>query len=331
MSMKVLTIGGIFGGSAEFRRTKMEETTETVLVDGLRAKGIEISGAPHQAWNDLHGVDLVHLHHIACGSPQFLVRRRIPLVFTRHATKALSLPREILWRLLQQRASVLVALSERERSALERVVGAGKVVRIYNGVRNAGFDYVSRSYARGDTLKLLYVGQLVELKRVHLAVELLARLRSEGHDARLTIISHKEVLRPELEFLAQRLGVHSYITWVSGANRAGIAQAMQRAHFLVHPSRTEALSTVAIEACFTGLPVLAFAVGGMAEQLPVGWPLLAPGDIREWMESGSRVVGNYDEVAALFAAHVAQAHQRFSVEQMLEGHMALYQRVLAHV
>lgn len=329
--MKVLIIGGIFGGSAEFRRTRMQETTETVLADGLRARGVTVATAPHQKWNDLRGFDLVHLHHIASGCPQFLLRRRIPLVFTRHATKSLPLPYEILWRLLRQRASKLVALSDRERSTLSSIVGSDKVFRIYNGVRTQEFDLVHRSYAKGEeSLELLYVGQLVELKRVHLAIDLLARLKDEGHHARLTVITHKEVLRTTLEHHAENLGVLSGIEWISGTTRAGVAHAMKRAHLLVHPSRTEALSTVAIEACFTGLPVLAFNVGGMAEQLPAGWPVYEPSDIASWLQLGSRVANSYAGAVRAFEAHAAHSRELFSVSQMIDNHLALYESVLNH-
>lgn len=327
--MKVLIIGGIFGGTEEFRRTKMQETTETVLAEGLRARGVDVVTAPHERWNEMSGIDLVHLHHLASGCPQFLLRRRVPLVFTRHATKALPFAHEVLWRLLRQRADALIALSERERMDLGALVGPTKVSRIYNGVRPDGFNLTSRTYVKGDgPLELLYVGQLVELKRVHLAIELLSRLRGNGHDARLTVISHKEVLREDLENLAGSLGVSSFVKWVSGATREGVADAMHGAHVLVHPSRTEALSTVAIEACFTGLPVLAFNVGGMAEQLPDSWPLYEPEEISRWSDFGLELADSYADAESLFLAHAATARRTFSIPDMVDAHISLYQEVL---
>lgn len=317
--------------TAEFRSRNLQETTETLLEEGLRARGHQVLTDQHRYWNKILDPDVVHIHHLANSCPQFALRRQFPLVFTRHATKELSPSHSLVNRLMQRRADAHVALSDAEATALTSRVGTNKVKRIYNGVDGESFTPPTIGRAipeQGEPWRMLYVGQLIELKRVHLAIEAIASMRSRGLACTLSVVSQRDTLRSQLLEYAHAAGVSDSIHWLGPRPKEQVASLMRQSHLLLVPSRTEALSTVVIEACMSGLPVAAFNVGGMAEQLPESVPILKAEEAEHFGSLVASMIGNYAYFAALFADHAGIVRQRFSIDVMVEEHLKLYNEVL---
>ena len=178
--------------------------------------------------------------------------------------------------------------------------------------------------AAGRRWKLLYVGQLIELKRVDLAIRLVADLVASGLDVELDIVSQRETLRAELEAQADSLGVRDRIHFLGPRNREALGELMGQSHLLVLPSRTEALPTVVTEATFSGLPTLAFRVGGIAEQLPSGYPLPDISDYPGYLEAARSMLEDYESSLATIAAHEPISRATFAIDTMVDKHLELY-------
>jgi glycosyltransferase involved in cell wall biosynthesis len=323
--MRTILIGGIFGMSPSFRSTSLQTTTETALQSGLRKMGVEVEGQGHQLLNRLAGADLVHVHHLANGCLQFAAKRRIPLVFTRHATKGLPWHHRQVLDVMYKRADYVVALSEAERSSLVGLVDESRLHVIYNGVDGDLFDLVTRTPpANNEPWRLLYLGQLIPLKRVHLALRMVRYMKSQGLNVRLEIVSHRPRLESELRLLAAELGLAGHVSFLGPLKEADVSECMARSHALLMPSSTEALSTVVTEACLSGLPVLAFNVGGIREQVPPSVSTPSVGDLDAFVRSGVDLATNYAEQLAVYRAHRASTDSRFSVATMVRRHYDLY-------
>lgn len=331
----LLLIGGIYGMSEAFRRTNLQETTETLLERQLPDFGWEVKTAGHHDRLDLAGVDVVHIHHLGRACVKALTHLQLgrrdgaQLVFTRHATKPIPVHQRLVLRAIERKANAVVALTRPEQHALKDRLPPEKVELIYNGVDTDLFHPRQRATSsKSRPFRFLYIGQLIELKRVHLALHAVHRLRQSGRDVTLDIISHRPTLRPDLEQLARKLEISSSVRFRPPATRTEIAEALRAADALVLPSRTEASPTVVIEAGLSNLPVVAFSVGGISDLVPPELRLPPVDDVSGFIELARAVVDNhryYREHAAAFRPTLVRQH---SVTTMAKLHDELYRRLL---
>lgn len=118
-------------------------------------------------------------------------------------------------------------------------------------------------------------GRGTRLKGHHEAVELLARLRAAGIDARLWLLGAREPGREdylvELEAKARRLGVFDALA--ISEPRDDIREALAASDLILQVStKPEAFGRTVLEALSLGRPVLGYAHGGVGEQLQHYFP-----------------------------------------------------------
>src|ERR1039457_6920674 len=65
--LKVCVVGGIFGMSPEYR-SKHRVSPETVLADGLKRRGIDVTTAALSDFRPEGCFDIVHVHHFGRGA-----------------------------------------------------------------------------------------------------------------------------------------------------------------------------------------------------------------------------------------------------------------------
>lgn len=325
--MKIGLIGGIYGMPEEFRRTHLQETTETVLERELSSRGHEVFTAGHRLWNTLPKLDVLHVHHLANSCVQ-LPLRRVPTVFTRHATKPLPPRQRVVLEATYRSVDAIVALSKREVAQFLPARHRRKATVIYNGINQDLFHpSAAASSADDGTVRLLYVGQLIELKRVHLAIELLAAARQSGIDARLAISTQRPTLEADLRKTAAAFDVADLIDWLGPLGQAEVAEQMRGADMLVLPSRTEALSTVVAEAVLSGIAVHCFDVGGAPEQLPADWSLPTISAVQDWIDLGVSRMLHIDDTKQAIEQHRQVAAAQYDIETMIDSHLVVYERV----
>ncbi len=117
---------------------------------------------------------------------------------------------------------------------------------------------------RVDTLRLLFMGRLSSEKAPDLAIEILHRVRSEGHTATLTVAGDGPE-RNALIALARARGVERWVTFLG---HVAEPWPLYTSHdVLLLPSRSEGMPNALLEALDAGIPVVATDVGEIREIL----------------------------------------------------------------
>lgn len=112
-----------------------------------------------------------------------------------------------------------------------------------------------------DGHRFLYVGRLIELKGVDLAIEAFAAAREPADT--LTIVGGGEE-RDGLFRLCERLGVSDVVEFMGPVENAELPPVLAAHHTLVMPSRQDVWGLVTNEALAAGLHVVVSAVAGVA-------------------------------------------------------------------
>jgi glycosyltransferase involved in cell wall biosynthesis len=192
-----------------------------------------------------------------------------PVVITARGSDVMWIPRharpreQIQW--AADRAAVIVTVSQALKDKLRTLgVHAEKIAVLRNGVDLYRFLPLDRGAIR-EGLGLrgtvwLTVGNLVELKGVHLAIAALAQVQ----DATLLIVGDGPE-RAHLQQLADRLEVATRVRFLGTVAHDGLATYYNAADALLHPSSREGMPNVVLEALACGTPVVAAPFAGVAE------------------------------------------------------------------
>jgi D-inositol-3-phosphate glycosyltransferase len=148
---------------------------------------------------------------------------------------------------------------------------ADRIEIVPPGVDHAFFSPGDQRGARfalglGDEPVLLFVGRVQPLKRLGVAIEVLAGI--ERQDATLVAVGGPSGRQgaAELDRLrgrAHELGVADRIRWVDPVPHHLLSTYYRAADVCLVPSRSESFGLVALEAAACGIPVVAAAVGGL--------------------------------------------------------------------
>lgn len=118
------------------------------------------------------------------------------------------------------------------------------------------------------TFHILFVGQLVQLKRVDLLIRALSRLPLDA--IRLSIAGNGPE-RACLEGLTRELSMEQYIDWLDALSNQQVRKLMAEADLLVLPSRYDGWGAVVNEALMAGTPVICTDYCGAADLLGEDW------------------------------------------------------------
>lgn len=155
-------------------------------------------------------------------------------------------------------ATRILAISQELRSEIGLLGRSAHVVRY---TADAG-RFPLRSAAPSGAPVLLFVGRLSRMKGLDLLLDAFSRLENKAIRLRLIGPSVPEL---DVPVLARSLGVEDRVEIVGELPQAQIAAYYQAASLLVHPSRSEGLPCVLVEALLSGCPVVATNVGGISE------------------------------------------------------------------
>jgi len=328
--MRVHLIGGIYGKPLQYRQV-VNMTVETLLERLLLEAGVDVSTGHHR-WPVPHDAELVHVHHLGRLHRSVWLHPHA-LVYTPHAAWRDPRRTKVMYgRILARRARGIVALSDAEAAFQvgNLAIAPHKVTVIPNGADESVF-FLTPPSARPTIppIKLLYVGQLWQHKRLDVLLRAMAAVRGEV-DLQLTLVYHSAALESELRQLSSELGLDRCVSFAGAKTPEEIGVAHGEHHVLVLLSKGEGLPGCVTEALLCGTLVIAEAVGGIPDQLAGTDSCLLPtADVSAVADAfrslPARVQAHTDEVAERVRR---QTIERFSAHAMLGAHLDLYSRVL---
>jgi glycosyltransferase involved in cell wall biosynthesis len=169
----------------------------------------------------------------------------------------------ILWA-AGQAVSVSAVSGGLKQSLIDLGVDGDKIAVLRNGVDLDLFRPLARDTLRASmgmsAFTLLSVGNLVESKGHHLAIEALEALP----DVRL-MIAGAGPERAALERLARRLGLEARVQFVGSVPQAKLVEYFNAADALVLASSREGWANVLLESMACGTPVVTTAIPGTTE------------------------------------------------------------------
>ncbi len=248
--------------------------------------------------------DLVHAHWLPSGLPARATGK--PFLLTMHGTDAeLARRAPALFRPIVRAARMVLCVSDALTETARRL-GAGEV-----RVVPVGVTVPDVTVEPEEPPHVLFVGRLSEEKGV---LELMEAARGLP----LVVIGDgplRDRVPGALGFVPPaELPVH-----------------FDRAAVVVCPSRREGYGVVARQAMAHGRPVVATAVGGLAEAVVDGETglLVPPGDTAALRAALERLLGDADLRARLGAAGRERARERYSREVAATATLAAYESALS--
>src|SRR5580700_11357848 len=172
--MHICIVGGIFDKPADYR-DRHSISPETVLADGLRQRGWQVTLSGHAAPLPPGKFDLVHVHHFGRAALRLAAATaRPPFVLTTHDPFAMNgLPvgwrRRVTDAFVLRKTDAVIALCNAERDFLTRRRGLPPE-------RTAVFPRISGPAMPTDDL--LFVGQLQEFKGLGYLLNALPAVRT---------------------------------------------------------------------------------------------------------------------------------------------------------
>lgn len=321
---------------------------DTAFIRGLRDAGVPVHPVvcPHRGYGcEIRGVraaarslgaTVVHTHVYRADFAGYFAARRIglPVVATYHGHVAgdwRNRAYEWLDRRLLAWFDAVVCVSAAGRRRLRRAwVPARRLHVIPNGHRPPPLADVAVARERlgidGGTFTIGWVGRLSREKGADLLLEALAQLPPRSVRA---VVIGDGAERVSLVEQARRLQLSDAHTRFAGT--VPDAAALFRAFdVLVLSSRTEGLPMVLLEALSAGVPVIAFAVGGIPEVITpeVGW-LVPPGDVPALAAAVGDAAVNPGAVRQRADAGQRLFRERFNEGRWVEAYERLYAAVRA--
>jgi len=282
--------------------------------------------------------DLVHLH---TGRANWLGgwaarRAGIPALSTRRMDRTLKIgwsTRTIYSKLVRRVVAISPAVERVLHdagvpSAMTSVIWSSVDVNALRPSRSRATIRAELGLADGELL-LLGVAQLTHRKGYDLALDALAALPTEGLPPWRLLLAGDGPALAELSQQATQLALDARVRFLGA--RDDVPDLHAAADVFLMPSRSEGLGIAALEAMAAGTPVLAAAVGGLAEAVvheETGL-LVPPDDAAALGDALQRLLAEGPLRARLAAAGPRRIAETFSAETMVDAYVALYDEILA--
>ncbi|MEF2549547.1 glycosyltransferase [Aurantimonas sp. E1-2-R+4] len=178
-------------------------------------------------------------------------------------------------------ASRIIAVTPLEKEQIIGRLGLSPemIEVVSNGVEGPATAVEYRHGAPVQQPYVLFVGRLAEVKGPDLLLEAFARVATRNPDVSLVFGGPDFGMRLALEAAAARHGLEDRVVFTGHLDEGGRSAAYSSALFLAVPSRSEAMSLVALEAGILGTPVLLTDRCGFDEVDAVGGGMVVPATV----------------------------------------------------
>lgn len=280
--------------------------------------------------------DIAHSHGSMAGLSALLAAREhdVPVVHTHQEPDP---EHERIARLICRHAAHVVATSSDQIPGL-CLMG---VPRSRISVASAGADLDSTEMAgttegRTGRVTVLGLGELLPGHGFDTVIAALADVR----DAVLVIAAPVETLdrntnqeAKRLRQLAVRLGVEDRVSVIGTATRPEVAGLLRSADVVVTAPRQDSSGVVALEAMAHGLPVVASAVGALADVVVdrITGRLVPAGDVPAFAHALRELVADPTERDALGIAGADRVRARYGWDRVVRDALLVYRRAAQFV
>lgn len=193
-----------------------------------------------------------------------------------------------------------------------------KSLVIPNGIDSVFFqDMPMRKSPPGDTVRLIYVGEINSNKNLETTVQAAALLRQRGSDIRLLTVG--PVTMEKYRALVEKT---NFLEYHGHCSHSEVIQYLRGADIFVMPSHEETFGLVYAEAMSQGLPVLYTRGQGFDEQFPDGTVGYAISDTDpvELADRIQKVLTNY----ASLSENCLRLIKKFDWNKIAEQYRELY-------
>lgn len=174
---------------------------------------------------------------------------------------------------------------------------------------------------------LVHVSNFRPVKRPADCIEILAKVRAAGVNARLVMVGDGPE-RSACVYRAEQLGMNGHVSFVG--KQANIADYMGVADVFLLPSELESFGLAALEAQACEAPVVATRIGGIPEVIndkETGF-LSDVGDV-EKMTADTLLLLKDEEIRRTFGEKGRElAVQRYSTSQIIPQYIAFYEKIV---
>ncbi len=259
-------------------------------------------------------------------------RWNLPLVFAEHGLPNVQVS---TWQLLRKYindATLIIAVSEASKIALQKECGATKaIVVIHNPVeRPNGHMRMEETRDHTGLLTVTCISRLVPLKGVEVLLQAFACLEKRHPDLNL-MIAGDGPLKGELIRLAAQLDIDGRVRFMGAFPPDELPEIMRKTDIVVLPSFTEGLPRSVLEAMAYGKPIVATAVGGIPELVAHGISglLVSPGDPSQLAEALSALASDADLRFRMSQASLERYEEGdFTPAHAARATLAVYNRAL---
>ncbi|HSN17708.1 MAG TPA: glycosyltransferase [Gammaproteobacteria bacterium] len=281
------------------------------------------------------GFDLIHAHWaIPHGYLGAKFKDRRALICTSHGSDLLALGRwaRPLQRKALEQADVVTVVSATLRDkALEISTGITPQI-MPMGVDTRRFVPPAAAVRRAG---LLYVGRLVPDKGVHVLLQAMARLATQGDRPGLRVVGGGPA-EGSLRKLTRELGLQSQVEFLGPRANAELPPLYGTAEALVFPSllgkkgQQEGMGLVPLEALACGCPVIASRLPAVTEVVQEGetGSLFTAGDAAGLAACLSRLHADPQLASRMAETGRLKVVARYDWDDVAAGYRDLYQRVL---
>jgi len=323
------------------------EIGEQLIHDGFivenlhRSPGIDRACAKRlDALIHRENVSLLHAHQHTAFFQAMLSRGLFgstPVLFTEHGRHFPDLPsfkRSVVNRLLLRKQDRIAGCGGSVQQALINNEGLPehRVELVYNGVdlddlatAPAGArTTIRREFGfADDDFVAVQVARLHELKDHQTALRAIDRARKQCPQIRLLIAGDGEE-RSAIEATIVERNLHDNV--VLAGSRDDVSSLLAASDAFLLTSISEGIPLTVIEAMAAELPVISTSVGGLPEMIEDGVSgyLCSAGDDESLAQRLVSLATNSDDCSAIGLAGNVIAHNRFSLDQMLNTYSTMY-------
>jgi len=288
-------------------------------------------------------LDLLHVHYAIPHSISAILaresikqKRYVPVITTLHGTDITLVGADRSYlpitRYGLQQSDGVTAVSKFLKQATIETFDFDEIEVIPNFICEKHYKRLDDSPLRtehspnGERL-LVHVSNFRAVKRPTDCVEILAKVREAGENARLLMVGDG----PELSavtYRAEQLGMNGSVVFVG--KQANISDYLGIADIFLLPSELESFGLAALEAQACEVPVIATRIGGIPEVVNDGESgfLSDVGDVNKMSADTLHLLGN-EELRRGFGEKGRElAVQRYSTSKIIPQYIAFYEKIV---